>query len=38
MILSPSECSEKMLLYERVGDVEQERAKWVDGIKSNGER
>ena len=35
MILSPSKCSEKMSPYERVGDIEQERAKEVDGIKSS---
>jgi hypothetical protein len=37
MILSPSNCSEEMSPYERVGDIEQERAKEVDGIKSSGD-
>jgi hypothetical protein len=37
MILSPANCSEKMSPYEREGDIEQERAKEIDGVKPGGE-
>ncbi len=37
MILSPSNRSEKMSLYEGDGDIEQERAEEVGGIKPSGE-
>jgi len=33
MILSPSNCSEKMSPYEGDGDIEQERTEEVDGVK-----
>jgi hypothetical protein len=33
MILSPLNCSEKMSPYEREGDIEQERAEEIDGVK-----
>jgi hypothetical protein len=37
MILSPINCSEKMSPYEREGDIEQERAEEIDGVKPGGE-
>ena len=37
MILSPVNCSEKMSPYEREGDIEQERAEEIDGVKPGGE-
>lgn len=36
IILSPINCSEKMSPYERRGDIDQERADQVDGIKRGG--
>jgi len=37
MILSPSNCSEKMSPYEGDGDIEQERTEEVDGVNSGGD-
>ena len=37
MILSPSNCPEKMSPYEGDGDVEQERTKEAGGVKSSGD-
>jgi len=37
MILSPVNCSEKMSPYEREGDIEQERAEEINGVKPGGE-
>jgi len=37
MILSPSNCSEKMSPYEGDGDIEQERTEEVIGVKSSGD-
>jgi hypothetical protein len=36
MILSPVNCSEKISPYEREGDIEQERAEEIDGVKPGG--
>jgi len=37
MILSPSNCSEKMSPYGGDGDVKQERTKEAGGVKSSGD-
>ena len=38
MILSPCKCSVKMSPYEGNGDIEQERAEEVNGVKSGEDR
>ena len=37
MILSPSNCSEKMSPHEGDGGIEQERAEEVSGVEPGGE-